>query len=263
MINNKTLLTPIALAAALGAGVAHADPAGGRLAGAVSRVTDALRPGAAPSAQGAESRGLRSESLSSRDGDDDRRLQAAFARNDDGERGSLLGLTQADRDIRRVGSDERRTYDPQGLALDLNVGNTDDSPDALTPGLRISHDSTMHLRTEEDDDSPFDNGDETARSGLATGTSVHVIGSRENDDGERERVAYGVETGGNLFNHVAHEDRDDVESYRTAEVSGFVTERRVEEGVIDEEDDSNRRGGTTRYDSREGFSFEGGDDDDR
>ena len=90
MINNKTLLTPIALAAALGAGVAHAaDPAGGRLAVAVSRVTDALRPDTAPSAQGAESRGLRSESLSSRDGDDDRRLQAAFARNDDSEPRSI------------------------------------------------------------------------------------------------------------------------------------------------------------------------------
>lgn len=260
MLNNKTLLTPIALAAAMSAGAAQAaEPANGRLAGAVSRVTDALNLDAR-SANGSASGDMRPATFASRSDDGERRFGDAFARDRNGERGSLLGLAAADRESLSERADERRTYDPQGINLDLSLGNTGDSPDARGPGLQISHDSTLHLRTEEDADSPLDNGDETARSGLETGTSIRLIGSRQNDDGERERVARGVETGMNLFNHAPHEDSD-AEAYRSAELSGFVTERRVEDGVIDEDEHSNRRGGALHYDSRDGVSFEGGDDE--
>lgn len=261
MPNHKSLLTPIALAAAMTAGSAQAaEPADGRLAGAVSRIANALTVNTTRAGDDAAASRFNANGPALRSADRERRQDNSFDADERSNRGSLLGLAAADRDSLRRSADERRTYDPQGINLDLSLGNTGDSPDARGPGLRIAHDATMHLRTEEDSDSPLDNGDETARSGLDSNTGIHLMGSRQNDDGERERVARGVETGFSLFNHAPHDDSD-ADAYRTADISGFVTERTVEEGVIDDEDDSNRRGGALHYDSRDGVSFEGGNDD--
>ncbi len=266
MLKKKRLmLTPLALAAAMAAGSVYAQGAvgEGRLATAVSNVTSALSLNGDRAVARDGNTGNSQRALSLRgDGDSERGL---LRRNGSSE--SLPGLASADdrttlRERVQARADERQERDPLGGGFELNLGNTSDDADARGVGLRVTHDATLHAGTAEDEDSLIDNGDETVRSGLDTGTGIHVMHTRATGDGDdRERVASGIESGANLFNH-APKERGEGESYRSAELSNFLTQRTVEDGVLGDDEDSRRIGAALQYDSRSGFAVERGGESD-
>lgn len=266
-------LTPLALAAALATGTVHAQGAvdGNRVGNLIGNVTQSLGMSGdriASRADRARSDDTRAERGADRlrDVRNDARERREARRNGDDSR-SLRGLAAADRSLRERARDgaengSGNARDPIALNLAVDTGNLSGARDARGYGIKVDHSTKLHPGSEESRDSDFfDEDNETRRTGVESGTKLAVSSPRINDDGDRERVSTGLETDVSLANHAAT-DRDNGQSFRSAELGGFYVQKTAGEDELGRDDtETDRRGAALKYDSREGFNVERGNGD--